>query len=78
MTHVNLVSYIVMYSSLRPHAMVKPNNLNNILIKMEKSNIPDRVLDVDDCIAIDCIHGRYVVLVEAELMQTHGKIYISC
>ena len=26
----------------------------------------DRVLDVDDCIAIDCVHGRYVALVEAE------------
>ena len=26
----------------------------------------DRVLDVDDCIAIDCIHGRYVRLVEAD------------
>ena len=26
----------------------------------------DRVLDVDDCIAIDCVYGRYVVLVEAE------------
>ncbi len=26
----------------------------------------DRVLHVDDCIAIDCVHGRYVALVEAE------------
>ena len=26
----------------------------------------DRVLDVDDCIAIDQIHGRYVQLVEGE------------
>jgi hypothetical protein len=26
----------------------------------------DRVLEVDDCIAIDCIHGRYVRLVEAD------------
>ena len=26
----------------------------------------DRVLDVDGCIAIDCVHGRYVALVEAE------------
>ena len=29
----------------------------------------DRVLDFDDCIAIDCIHGRYVMLVEAEFEQ---------
>ena len=29
----------------------------------------DRVLEVDDCIAIDCIHGRYVVLVEGEFAQ---------
>ena len=31
-----------------------------------KKQHTDRVLDVDDCIAIDCIHGRYVALVEAE------------
>lgn len=31
-----------------------------------KKQHTDRVLDVDDCIAIDCIHGRYVLLVEAE------------
>lgn len=24
----------------------------------------DRVIDIDDCIAIDCVHGRYVQLVE--------------
>jgi len=26
----------------------------------------DRILEVDDCISIDCVHGRYVALVEAE------------
>ena len=26
----------------------------------------DRVLDVDDCIAIDQVHGRYVQLIEGE------------
>lgn len=34
-----------------------------------KKQHTDRVLDVDDCIAIDCIHGRYVLLVEAEFAQ---------
>ena len=29
----------------------------------------DRVLDVDDCIAIDHVHGRYVQLVEGEFEQ---------
>ncbi|WP_173912482.1 DUF1543 domain-containing protein [Acinetobacter sp. Marseille-Q1618] len=29
----------------------------------------DRVLDVDDCIAIDHVHGRYVQLIEAEFEQ---------
>ncbi|MBK0062650.1 MULTISPECIES: DUF1543 domain-containing protein [unclassified Acinetobacter] len=24
----------------------------------------DRIIDVDDCLAIDCIHGRYIHLVE--------------
>ena len=28
----------------------------------------DRVLDVDDCIAIDQVHGRYVQLVEGEFV----------
>lgn len=29
----------------------------------------DRLLEVDDCIAIDCIHGRYITLIEAEFEQ---------
>ena len=29
----------------------------------------DRVLDVDDCIAIDHVHGRYVQLIEGEFEQ---------
>ena len=37
----------------------------------------DRVLDVDDCIAIDCVYGRYVVLVEAEFdANTWENIYL--
>ena len=38
-----------------------------------KKQHTDRVLDVDDCIAIDCIHGRYVLLVEAEFAQNVWK-----
>lgn len=26
----------------------------------------DRVLDVDDCLTIDCVEGNYIVLNEAE------------
>ncbi|MFH7765832.1 DUF1543 domain-containing protein [Acinetobacter sp. BSP-28] len=33
----------------------------------------DRVLDVDDCIAIDHIHGRYVQLVEGEFSVNHWE-----
>ena len=37
----------------------------------------DRVLDVDDCITIDCVHGRYVALVEAEFAQNvWGNTYL--
>ena len=38
-----------------------------------KKQHTDRVLDVDDCIAIDCIHGRYVLLVEAEFAQNEWE-----
>jgi hypothetical protein len=37
----------------------------------------DRVLEVDDCLAIDCVHGRYIHLVQAHLLQIIGKIPIS-
>jgi hypothetical protein len=37
----------------------------------------DRVLDVDGCIAIDCVHGRYVALVEAEFdVNTWENTYL--
>ena len=33
----------------------------------------DRVLDVDDCIAIDHVYGRYVELVEGEFEPNHWE-----
>ncbi|ALH95239.1 DUF1543 domain-containing protein [Acinetobacter equi] len=30
----------------------------------------DRILDVDDCLAIDCIAGRYIVLEESDYVPT--------
>ena len=33
----------------------------------------DRVLDVDDCIAIDHVHGRYVQLIEGEFAQGYWE-----
>ncbi len=33
----------------------------------------DRVLEVDDCIAIDQIHGRYVQLVEGDFKGNHWE-----
>ena len=37
----------------------------------------DRILDVDGCIAIDCVHGRYVALVEAEFdVNTWENTYL--
>ncbi len=33
----------------------------------------DRVLDVDDCIAIDQVHGRYVQLIEAEFLANQWE-----
>ena len=33
----------------------------------------DRVLDVDDCIAIDHVHGRYVELVSGEFQPNHWE-----
>lgn len=33
----------------------------------------DRVLDVDDCIAIDQVHGRYIELVEGDFDQNNWE-----
>ncbi len=33
----------------------------------------DRVLDVDDCIAIDQVFGRYIQLVEGEYLENHWE-----
>ncbi|WP_297424110.1 DUF1543 domain-containing protein [uncultured Acinetobacter sp.] len=38
----------------------------------------DRVLDVDDCLAIDHVYGRYVQLVEGEFSRNHWEnTYLS-
>ena len=33
----------------------------------------DRVLEVDDCLAIDCIHGRYIHLVQGPFAPNHWE-----
>ncbi|WP_130803309.1 DUF1543 domain-containing protein [Acinetobacter ihumii] len=33
----------------------------------------DRVLDVDDCLAIDCVHGRYIHLVQGKFKATEWQ-----
>lgn len=33
----------------------------------------DRVLEVDDCIAIDQVHGRYIQLVEGDFKENHWE-----
>ncbi len=59
-------SYIVMYSSFAPHAAEAKQLGKQYFDQKWQKQHTDRVLDVDDCIAIDCVHGRYVALVEAE------------
>jgi transposase len=49
----------------RPYGTRKQKGKQYFDEKWQKQHT-DRVLDVDGCIAIDCVHGRYVALVEAE------------
>ena len=48
------------------NAMVAKQRGKNCFAAHWQKQHTDRVLDVDDCIAIDHVHGRYVQLVESE------------
>lgn len=50
------------------NAMVAKQRGKAYFVQHWQKQHTDRVLDVDDCIAIDQIHGRYVQLIEGEFL----------
>lgn len=39
----------------------------------------DRVIDIDDCLAIDCVAGRYIHLIKGDFAATiWGKYIFDC
>ncbi|MCU4351557.1 DUF1543 domain-containing protein [Acinetobacter ursingii] len=52
--------------------MAKQRGKAYINQKWQKAHT-DRVLEVDDCLAIDCIHGRYIHLVQGSFAPNHWE-----
>ena len=60
-----------------PHAVEAKQKGKQYFDEKWQKQHTDRVLDVDGCIAIDCVHGRYVALVEAEFdVNTWENTYL--
>ncbi|MCU4415276.1 DUF1543 domain-containing protein [Acinetobacter sp. WU_MDCI_Axc73] len=52
--------------------MAKQCGKANIDQKWQKAHV-DRVLDVDDCLPIDCVNGRYIHLVQGSFASNHWQ-----
>ena len=60
-----------------PHAVEAKQKGKQYFDEKWQKQHTDRVLDVDGCIAIDCVHDRYVALVEAEFdVNTWENTYL--
>lgn len=55
------------------HAKMAKQQAKQYFEKHWQASHTDRVLDVDDCIAIDCVDGRYIHLVLAEKQESVWK-----